>query len=341
MPILKTGIAEMGAYASLYPDVKDVVFPLFQIRPWPNATSLSYTVEKIREAVELRSFGVGLDRDRFRHESNRAAQIEFDSLFDTQFGYKNYFDFVEEIDGAVPVLQPTTSSDTLFAQLRNADRINRGLIVHQRRGSELPLSNAILNMSPLPNDTVIVVDAGWSRDYPALEAWMLPAVQRVVNAIPEAEIVVASSSFPDSFSHIVGNLAEPASERRLYTIARQRFNSADLTYGDWASTRLSRGGGGGKIPSRIDLPTGDAWQIFRADPENDVGFAELAWDAQHHPCFSGMPDCWGKEIVLVTTDQQVGVTSRKVATEARINMHMTVQSGASSIPPTDEVPYVD
>jgi Beta protein len=150
-----------------------------------------------------------------------------------------------------------------------------------------------------------------------------------------------SSSFPDSFSHIIGNSHELVKERRLDAVVRQRFNRLDLTYGDWGSTRPEQHGGGGGIPSRIDVPCPDRWEIFRADPDNDPGFPEIAWVAQHHSSFDEAPDCWGKQIVAATDDAGAGVTGTRVASEARINMHMTVQSGAISIMPTEETPYHD
>ncbi|UZW55409.1 beta family protein [Sphingobium sp. JS3065] len=341
VPLLRTGIAEVDAYRSLYPDIKDRTFPIFLARPWPNASHLQLTVKRIKEAVGDQPFGLSLDADRHGFDNSRAAQREFDALFNESRGFQAYYNFVGDIGGAVPVLQSTRSPDILLHQLGNAERLDRGLIVHQRRGATIPLSDILIDMPPLPHDTLFVVDAGWSRNYIDLESWALPVLERIVNALPEAEIVVMSSSFPDSFSHIIGDAEETGSERRLYSALTQRFQQTDLTYGDWGSTRPTLGGGGGAIPSRIDIPSTHTWHIFRADPDLDPGFPEVAWIAHHHECFNLVPDCWGKETVAITDDQGAGVTGRQVAAAARINMHMTIQSGGSSILPTDEVPYQD
>jgi hypothetical protein len=339
--LLKTGVAEVGAYRTLFPDVKAAIFPIFQARPWPNANHFSLTIDRVREATAGHPFGFALDSERRGHENGRAAQSEFDELFDSHQGHRHYYQTVEAISSAIPVLISPTSTDNLLLQIGNAADLDRGLIIHQRRGSTIPLSDLILNLPPLPHDTVIVVDAGWSRDYLSLESWTVPTMERILTALPSAEVVVMSSSFPDSFSHIVGNLEEHAMERRLFNATRQRFQQADLTYGDWASTRPSFSGGGGNIPSRIDVPTISSWEIFRADPNHDLGFSEMAWDAQHHTCFAPTPDCWGKQTIAATTDEGTGVTGLQVATQARLNIHMTIQSGANSILPTDEVPYED
>lgn len=341
VPLLKTGVAEVEAYRALYPSVRDSVFPIFLARPWQNASHFDFTIKKVREAVGDNPFGFALDLDRYRYANSRPAQREFDALFDSRLGYAHYYEVVESFRNAVPVLIPTTNANVLIRQIGNAERLDRGLVIHQRRNATIPLSSLITSLPPLPHDTVVVVDAGWSRNYLELEAWALPVIERAVTALPEAEIVVMSSSFPDSFTHIVGEHEEVGTERRLFAAARQRFQQADLTFGDWASTRPTQGGGGAPIPSRIDVAKVNSWHIFRANPDNDLGFAELAWIVQHHECLTAAPDCWGKETILVTDDTGAGVATRPVATQVRINMHMTIQSGASSILPTDEVPYQD
>jgi len=67
----------------------------------------------------------------------------------------------------------------------------------------------------------------------------------------------------------------------------------------------------------------------------------MAWEATHHESFQDVPDCWGKQMVLASDDMGAGIQTRPVATQARVNMHMTMQSGASSLLPTDEIPYAD
>lgn len=340
--LMKTGVAELGAFGSLYDSVRETIFPVFHARPWPNAKKFQLTVDKVLQAVQGRPFGFGLELERKGAASFKPAQKEFDGLFDPAGGFRSYYEFIESIPSAVPVLIPTRSSDTLLRQIGNADTLDRGLIIHQRRGGQTPISDAITKLPPLPHDSVIIIDAGWSRDYTALEAWALPMAEKVLAGLPEAEVVIMASSFPDSFTHIVGNAEELGMERRLYNAIRQKFNFANLTYGDWGSTRPNlNGGGGGDIPSRVDLPKITSWEIFRADPDHDLGFSELAWEAQHHHCFHDTPECWGKQMIKSTDDMGAGITSRKISTEVRINIHLTVQSGAESILPTDEVPYVD
>ncbi|WP_081974431.1 beta family protein [Sphingomonas taxi] len=339
---MKAAAAEIGAYRNLYPDVKQLTFPIFKARPWQNANSFQLTLDRVIDAAGGYPFGLALDGSRFEHTNEKEAQVEFDALFNQANGFEAYYGTLANIRGAVPVLLPTTSRAELARQINNADRLDRGLIVHQQRGIAFPhFTRLFAARSPLPHDTVFVVDAGWSRDYQALEAWTMPVVDRINGAIPEAEIAVVSSSFPSSFRHIIGHSEESGTERVLFATVRQRFNSADLTYGDWGSTRPSTTGGGGKIPSRVDLPRPTSWDIFRSDPDNDLGFSEMAWQASHYPSFQQTPSCWGKEMISITDDQGNGIQSRQSAATVRLNIHMTLQSGADSNLPLDEAPYQD
>lgn len=339
--ILKTGIAEIDAYRNLYDDVKSSSFPLFIIRPWPNANQLSYAVGKVTEAASNFPFALGLDHSRFGHPSAKTAQSEFNALFEPEGGYSGYYQFLHGIDGASPVIFPTSDLENLANQISNADRLGRGLIVHQKRGDQINLISLMSEVHPNPQECTFIIDAGWTRDYTAMESWCLPLMNALPLSLQGAEFVIACSSFPDSFSHIVGNAEEIGCERRLFNAVRQQHNQLDLKYGDWGSTRTANPGGGGTIPSRVDLPKFGSWEIFRANADNDPGFYEMAWEAQHHPSFADTPNCWGKEMIAVSDDEGAGIQSRHDSTMVRINVHLTVQSGATSVLPTDEIPYTD
>lgn len=341
VPLLKTRTSEVEAFNFLEEDVKDRCFPVFSLRPWPNANFLDHSVNYVTEALGGRPFGLGLDKDRLGHSSSKAAQAEFDALFNPARGYKAYFDFVESIPNAVPVLQASTDANNLLLQLGAATDLDRGLIVHQVRGSQIPLSETVLSLPPLPTDTVFIVDAAWARDPLQLEAWTVPIVKRIFSLLPSAEIVVAASSFPESFGHIVGDAEELAYEDTHFSSVRQQVQGANLVYGDWGSTRLPQSGGGGKIPPRIDLAKSGCWHIFRADATTNEAYLDVANAAKCHPSFAFVPDCWGKTQIAETDGKGVGITGTKMNTSARINAHMTLRAGPSKFSTQEEVPYQD
>ena len=337
--MLRAKAAEVAAYRLLSDGAKNLIFPIFQLRPWQNANRLQLTVDRLQEAVAGRPFGLGIDETKRGAVSDKQAQQEFDQLFEPRNGFRRYYDFLANIDDAVPILMATGSSDNLLLQIGNAESLDRGLIVHQRRGSLIPISDSIIALPPLPNDTLFVVDAGWSRDVLGAEAWATPVIERVHSALPDAELVAMSSSFPDSFSHIVGENEEVAHETHFFASIRQRFNRADLTLGDWGSTRPAQSGGGGVIPPRIDVPRPASWHIFRAG--GGETYSDVANTATTHACFSAVPDCWGKRFIEATDGAGNGVTGTQKSTQARINIHLTIQSGTTQTITTDEQPYTD
>lgn len=341
VPLLRTKISEVQAFGALSAGVKENCLPVFLARPWPNANHFQLTINKVQGAMDGHVFGFGLDMEAVGTQSDKDAQEEFEALTNPHRGFRAYYDQLNAIAGAIPVLQPTISSSALLLQIGNADELNRGLIVHQRRGAHTPLSGLILDLPPLPEDTVFIVDAGWSRDYLALETWASPVIARILAVLPDAEIVVMASSFPESFNHIVGEGEETAAERRLFAAMRQRYNQADLTYGDWGSTRLLQNGGGGTIPPRIDVPRQASWSIFRADPNESTTYRDLAADAIAHPCYTEAPDCFGKQLIADTNGLGAGITGTQKATTARVNIHLTIQGSPGALPLTDEQPYVD
>lgn len=242
-PYLRSKAAEVSAYRTLAPNVKDVCFPIFGLRPWQNANHLRKTIEKIVEAVGPRPFGLGLDDTAFGQGSSKPAQAEFDALFNSYRGYSGYYDFVSEIENAIPVLVPANSSDALLIQLGNAQSLDRGLVIHQRHNANVPISNYLQQFSDLPSDTIFVVDVGWApRNMLQMAAWAGSQIQRIIEVAGDAEIVVMGSGFPDSFSHIVGNDDVTIIERQLFAQIRQVYQQANLTFGDWASTRLPQSG---------------------------------------------------------------------------------------------------
>lgn len=339
VPLLKGKVAEVTAYRNLSDEVKALTLPIFQVRPWQNANLLQLAVDRIRGAVGGNTLAITLDRDRRGGASSKPAQAEFDALFNAHAGNRAFYDFVSNVPEAVPTLQEATSPENLLLQLGNAAQLNRGLFVHFRQGATPPILNLAGSVPPLPHDTVFVVDAGWSRNYELLESWAISTVRRIVEAIPDPEIVVMSSSFPDSFGSIKGHGTINYHEQRLAAAVIQRFQNSRITYGDWGSTRPPQSGGGGDIPPRIDVPHLQGCNTFRASEDTDT-FSSMATSAMAHTSFGSVPDCYGKRAIVATVTDGIIKNAAK-STEARINIHLTLQSRADGTISTNEVEYVD
>ena len=322
VPLLRTKPAEINAFHSLSQAQKSATFPIFLSKPWQNANHFKKTIDKVTGAAGPISFGFGIDREHFGGDAKQPCQSEFDGLFSSDLGFRSYYECVSEIPNAVPLFVGGGSADDVFLQLGNADELGRGLIVRFTRTEVVPILSLAGTVPPLPDDTVFVVDAGWSRDPLQLQQWTVSTIQRIVSAIPDAEVVVMSSSFPDSFASIVGHGSVDLLEPGIFGTARATFNEAQIIYGDWATTRPPQSGGGGAIPPRIDIPMIGHCHVFRADQNAGQSYLDMASLAMAHEAFHGLPECYGRSLIEETLSGN-GIKGTQRATEARINIHLT------------------
>lgn len=339
VPLLRTKPAEVTAFHTLSGVEKAATFPLFLSKPWQNANHFQKTIDKVKGAVGTIPFAFGIDREFRGGAAKQPAQSEFDALFDATQGFAAYYECLEGIGNAVPIFVGGGNADQVLMQLGQADTLGRGLIVRFTREEITPILNLAGSIPPLPHDTVFVVDAGWHRDILQLQQWSIATVQRVLAALPDAEIVVMASSFPDSFSSIVGHGEVTLHEPSVYSVVRASFNEARMIYGDWATTRPPQSGGGGTIPPRIDIPMIGSCNVFRADLDMSETYADMASLAASHECFETVPNCYGRTLIESTHDG-AGITGTQRATEARINIHMAKHSAPGIAVGTEE-DYVD
>lgn len=339
-PILYTRVAETKALFQLSSDTKDRMFPLLVWRPWPNAGQLALTAERVGDALQGRRFGLDLDATKFRASEKGAGQ-QFDQLFDPTDGHANYYAFIREVPGAVPVLRPNNIQ--LDRQLAHVDALDRGVVIRVEHGAAAELLAAAATASAAYPDVAVVVDAGWSRDLLGRELWASSVIKAMTDVRPGIELVVSGSSFPDTFAHIKGRGTVPVIERRLHTNLVRRHNAATLIYGDWGSTRppamedtVMRN------TPRIDLPFQAEWLCYRR--ENGEDYQDLARLMMRDPAWPAELTIWGTYTISCTAQGMSGaIRSPGTAAAARVNVHLHRQAyvGAPEVPGDPEEPYVD
>ncbi len=339
-PILHARVAEVKALLQLSSETKDRLFPTIVWRPWPNARALGRTADKVSIAFPQRSFALDLDQTK-RGASATPAGREFDRLFDPEDGYANYYDFLEAVAGAVPVLRPPPIQ--LARQLERIERLDRGVVVRIEFGAASEMIDAARALSENSPDVAVFVDAGWSRDLLGRELWASSIIQSITEVRPEIEIVVSGSSFPDTFSGVRGRGRIPVVERTLHTNLVRRHNAATLIYGDWGSTRppVATAGPMRNIP-RIDLPFQAEWVCWRQ--EADEGYPELAQRLVNDADWPAELAIWGTYLISCTAERLPGgIRSPGTAAAARINIHLHRQAyvGEAQIPGDPEEIYVD
>jgi T4 beta protein len=353
VPILHARAAEQKAYRELPAPTKDLIFPVFVARPWPNAHQLSTLWERLQEGVAGRRFGVDLDYTRRNKASDRPAQGQFDDLFNPADGFEAYYATIQEIDGSVPVLRSENGEFLdIEQQCARVQEIGRGgffRIQRQRPASHAAFLNLLDN--PIAQGIAVIVDLGWGRDLLLQEAWATEIIGTITNVDPDREIVVCGSSFPDSFQGVPDKADFSILERTAFGDIRGQLN-ANLFYGDWGSTRPPAVDSSAmrNIP-RIDLSLSTLWRCFRSekiddeDPESErESYVDIAKRVVTDPAWPNAPKLWGTYAIETTAQDLPGaIRSPGSAAAARINVHLHLQAHHDTpelISQTDE-PYTD
>ena len=338
-PLIHTRISEVRGLRELPDSTKDLILPLFVLRPWPRAKTLKVAFERITEAIGGRQFAVDLECEFPKAEPENDAQIEFDELRNPHNSFAAYYKKIDQIEGAIPVLQLTGDLAELPAQLDQMQKIGRGGFARITRKNFQYIEQVAAAVSNLPPDQFsIFVDAGWQRDILQQSAWALSMAQHFFDQSPDRAIVVCGSSFPIDFAKINGSSTFSINERLLFNHVRNNLN-ANLVYGDWASTRPpSYDDAIRRTVPRVDIAPSTEWPVYRAQKvekldQNDEPI--LAWESYQEVAerlisshyWGNVPPIWGRYTIECTAnDLSNSIKSPMVAAAVRVNLHMHVQA---------------
>ncbi len=323
-PILHARSVEIKALAELPEATKDLIFPLIVARPWPNAKHLRKTWEKLRAAFGTRRFALDLDPYKRSSGAAQPAAAEFDALFDHADGHRAYFEEVASIDEAIPTLQVGPNSN-VEEQLEHAQRLDRGLVLRLQYGATPTPIALARQVAGAMHDVAIFVDLGWSNDLLSRELWASSILEAIAEDHIEREVVVAGSSFPESFRSLARDEIR-ANERVIFDNLVQRHNAVVLTYGDWGSTRLPKESTPmGSIPPRIDLPNSREWICFRR--EGEEGFKDIAIRTVTDRSWPRDLRIWGTYQIAATAEGVPdSIKGQTKAAAARVNIHLHQQA---------------
>lgn len=323
-PVLHARNVEIKALLELPDATKDLIFPLIVGRPWPNAKHLGMTWRKIQAALGSRRFALDLDPFKRHSGSTSPAAAEFDRLFDPAEGFRAYFEEVASIDSAIPTLQIHPEVG-LADQLVRARELDRGLVLRLQHGVTHDPVTLVRDVMRNFEDLAIFIDLRWSPDLLSRELWASSILEAVAQEESERELVVAGSSFPDSFRSLERD-ERTAEERLVFDNLVRRHNSVALTYGDWGSTRLPKEPVPmGSIPPRIDLPNRREWICFRRNEQET--FQEIAARAVKDRAWPSDLQIWGTYQIAATAEGVPdSIKGQTKAAAARVNIHLHQQA---------------
>tara|TARA_R110000868_G_scaffold243100_1_gene498873 strand:- start:54538 stop:55614 length:1077 start_codon:yes stop_codon:yes gene_type:complete len=322
--------AEIKALSNLPVSDKRDLYPIFQLRPWLNSHHLENSIKVVEKAIGEKPYFLDLDPyyDFMAKDLTKEAVAEFRSLFSPKDAFSNWYSFVEKFDRVTPCLRLESGGySTLGPQIEVATSLDRGFLAYIRHDFVYPFDQVITQVCETGHSNfAFVIDTGWNKNLMPRMQWASSLIAKISDHRPEIPVIVTGSSFPDLFVNFSQGFVKPIDERAIYNSLVREHNAASLIYGDWGSTRPpSSGGGGQKIPPRIDLPTSSGWAIFRSE-DDDEGYQEMAVEAMGSDEWNGQPQLWGTHMIESTSlGSQSGIKSVASASATRINIHLHTQ----------------
>ena len=309
---------------------KAAIRPIFLFAPWVGSKSLDSTWERIEKSYGSRDYFLDLDDD-YSSNATRQAVVDFNYMRSPE-GLESYYNAVESHPHAIPVVR--FSQDGVISKEYQLERI-----IGLRRGCLLRITRDRLSTSTM-NDLkeiiewgvggyVLNIDYCWTNDLNSAELWFANILERLRSWGITVPIILTSTDFPRGFTGYEGVSPVPIGSRIVYANLARRYNSLQLVYGDWATTK-PRDDSMGSLPApRIDYPTGSEWIIVRKP--DDWDFPEVAKNLRNSRFWSDEPLIWGKKKIMAASkygDDGLSTAAQNVA--ARVNIHLFMQAELSS-----------
>ncbi|WP_343649762.1 hypothetical protein [Stenotrophomonas sp.] len=331
LPILEVRPAEMMALQELPEKDKDLMLPLFRIRPWVAAEKLSSALDRLKAAFgERPSFVEVAEADVSKSVKEREVHAELRALRDSSGGFMNWQNFfvAKGNERFIPALQLRDPREYL-SQVRFFHQLGRGMLVRIDIGLD-SLAEGIARLTSAETDggegVMFVLDYGKQgvRFAESSSSISLLAAA-VLKAAPKSKVAISASSFPDAFT---GISRQPIFERNLYQSLVSKVPG--LIFSDRGSARAERQLGGGGAPApRIDFAKSNEWFFFRDDGGTGTRLsayqrqAKALMDSEH---WDASLKLWGCQMIEKTSlADESGITSPSRSTSARINIHIHQQ----------------
>lgn len=327
VPMLHARLAEMRALGELPNDTKNRMLPIIRCRPWLNSKSLDAVWAKISEVFLDRVFGLDLDHTKNIPSKLHPAYIEFCRLFSSEDGFANYYEQVNGLNWAVPVLRSGGFGfPELIRQIEHVAEIDRGLVVRVEplRTFGLQDAAAVIN-EHLTENVVFAFDCGWGADILTQASVCVAQIESLLDISDNFEFVVGGSSFPDSFAKQGDRIDIPMVERFLFQEVRRNLNRGELIYGDWGSTRPPTDPLPMKNVPRIDFATLNSWIAHRSSGNDS--YEDLADEVVSDISWPGGIGVWGEYMIESTAaGLEPSIKSPAMAAAVRVNLHMHLQA---------------
>lgn len=326
LPILSLRPAEVRALEELPNRTKDLLLPIFHLRPWATSHQLENATDRIVGAYGGRPVVIAMS-DPEPITSRRPVHAQLEALRDDSGGFRRWCDFIEDHENYIPAIQYSDSTPLEEEQISRLFGLGRGLVVIIQRRIFSAIARIAARVGARTHggqDVCFIIEFGAvDRDHLGVALQATAMIDLIRRHAPSAFVSLSASSFPDSF---VGLEDQEIYERQLFDRLPRR---PDVIYSDRGSARVERQtGGGGRPAPRIDYPLGDQWRFFRSDDLTDFeGYQKQAQHLVASHIWNPHLRVWGTQMIERTAAGDTSAIANPVrATAARINLHLQRQT---------------
>ncbi len=168
--------AELLAVKELPEAAKDILCPIFCLKPWATAHKLDAAIDKIVDAYPNRQFFLDVDPFVSVEPIKREAQKQFLDLIDVKNGHENWIQFFNEHENAFPCLIANHgNAGAVEAQVQAFSEKEKPFLVRLNRENGKSFSEIIEVVCKVEHSNfAFVIDVGWNRDLLSLQGWADP-----------------------------------------------------------------------------------------------------------------------------------------------------------------------
>ncbi len=354
IPIIKTGDAELKALQNLDTSNKERFTPLIELTRGRRSKKdgvgmLQKRVDKLKE-IDLHRFFIDLTGD------SSLSNVEIDIKHSNKDNYKEWCDYCLLLKQSFPLMCPVVQIEEDESYESYLEGLANQIIFMQRHFDYLMFrvdyNNYINIVSDLKEliqkhtniDTskiLYMFDSKYIRNDNTSSDLILKCCE-VLATINIKNIVISSTSYPNSITEILGTLPAgklqedklPLNELKFYNNIKQNSSGVNLIYSDYASVNPIRNDNvimaKGWIP-RIDLPYIEEIFVYRKRRETSsyaTRYKEIASAVCNSSEFDYIKqryNCWGIEEIKKAAYGAISGANITFWISVRINIYLTIK----------------
>lgn len=339
--LVKTGDSELRALSNFL-DTSSIL-PIIELTRGRKSKTdkdglIDKRINKIKDIFKNQEIILDLTSDE------NLSNSKIDSFFDPKNGYRNWVDFLLSIkeekcfNRLIPTIIVNGLDENIDVNLKKQASSIASEFNCMAYRCNIEDDGCIDDIEAIKDslnecDSFIIIDNGYIQpsEVPACSSKSVKLINKILNHIPKAHIIVTSTSFPDKLPN-EDNYTIPLSEIELYESIKSSFNNTSIIYGDYGGVNPIRNDSvvmaHGWRP-RIDVPLSNVVYYCRKRKgglEYSTTYSIVAQEANMDSRFpSSMKNNWGIQQIINAANGASPGSNPSFWISVRMNIHIEQQ----------------